>query len=260
MDQVHFDGSVPEAYHRYLQPLVFDPFAGWFASRICDSNPSRILELACGTGSLTAELACICTGELVATDLQPGMLEPARRALDHSAVAFEVADAQNLPYGDAQFNSVACQFGYMFFPDKALALSEARRVLAPGAMLHLLVWRPLEENEVSLIARDVIVPFLPEGTPRPFDGPFGFSDEVEFTVAMKTAGFREFSFEVVRVNGGLSDPLGAARAFCRGTPISQDLGERTDEAEKALCQSYHDRFGPIISDHKLSALYVKASN
>ncbi|MEQ1821281.1 MAG: methyltransferase domain-containing protein [Fimbriimonadaceae bacterium] len=260
MDQVHFDGSVPEAYHRYFQPLVFDPFAGWFASRICESNPSRILELACGTGSLTTELVGVCTGEIVATDLQPGMIELARCALERSAIAFEVADAQKLPYAEALFDSVACQFGYMFIPDKAQALREAKRVLAPDAMLHLLVWRPLEENEVSHIARDVIVPFLPEGTPRPFDGPFGFSGEVEFALALKTAGFRDFSFEVVNVKGGDSDPQSAARAFCRGTPISQDLGERTNEAEIALTQAYRHRFGPIISDHTLSALYVKARN
>ncbi|MEQ1934507.1 MAG: class I SAM-dependent methyltransferase, partial [Fimbriimonadaceae bacterium] len=85
MEQVHFDGSVPEAYLKYLQPLLFDPFSAPFASRVCAFSPGRVLELACGTGALTGELATRCLGEIVVTDLQAAMVEVAKREFWHAS-------------------------------------------------------------------------------------------------------------------------------------------------------------------------------
>lgn len=263
MEQVHFEGSVPEAYLKYLQPLLFDPFSAPFASRVCASSPTRVLELACGTGALTGELAERCLGEIVATDLQAAMIKVAKREFWHlcgvrEEVIFEVADAQNLPYTDATFDAIACQFGYMFFPDKPRALTEARRVLVKGGSLHFLVWESLEVNDVARIAHDVLVPFLPEGTPRPFAGPFGFYDTETLSTLLNEAGFTQINYEHLWMVEDLPDPEVAARAFCRGTPISQDLGERTGEAEQTLAQVYAKHF-ELMEDHSLYALYVKAS-
>ncbi len=294
MDQVHFNGSVPEAYLKYLQPLLFDPFSPLFASRVCSSKPARVLELACGTGSLTVELAARCSVEIVATDLQASMVELAEREFWHPSgvrgteawkqaetknisqtdegrgvalppatnpkqrITFDVADAQRLPYQDATFDAIACQFGYMFFPDKPRALSEAHRVLKTGGQLHLLIWEPLEINDIARIAHDVIVPFLPEGTPRPFAGPFGFSDKETLALLLSEAGFTEIKFESIKVSEKLPMPEDAARAFCRGTPISQDLGDRTDEAERMLAQAYAQNFTGM-EEHSLYALSVSGS-
>jgi ubiquinone/menaquinone biosynthesis C-methylase UbiE len=55
------------------------------------------------------------------------MLGYARAKLPELEIAWQRADAQELPFPDASFDAVACQFGIMFVPDKARALREARR-------------------------------------------------------------------------------------------------------------------------------------
>jgi ubiquinone/menaquinone biosynthesis C-methylase UbiE len=130
-----FTGSIPELYERALVPLLFTPYALDMARRAAQRRPQRILEIAAGTGAVTRHLLQdIPAAHIVATDLNPAMLEQARKAVDSPRVEWRQADAQELPFPDASFDAVLCQFGVMFFPDKVRAFSEARRVLKPGGM------------------------------------------------------------------------------------------------------------------------------
>ena len=54
-----------------------------------------------------------------------------------------------LPFTDAAFDAVVCQFGVMFFPDRAKAFAEARRVLRPGGVFLFNAWDRIEENEFA---------------------------------------------------------------------------------------------------------------
>src|SRR5947209_8757334 len=68
--------DMPHAYQRYLAPTLFQPFAVDLARRVRSRRPRRVLELAAGTGVLTRELvAILAPGVLVATDLNPAMVE-----------------------------------------------------------------------------------------------------------------------------------------------------------------------------------------
>jgi len=67
--------------------------------------------------------------QIVATDVNPVMLEAASLRLGSDGVSFQQADAQNPPFDDESFDLVACQFGAMFFPDRVRANEEAGRVL-----------------------------------------------------------------------------------------------------------------------------------
>jgi ubiquinone/menaquinone biosynthesis C-methylase UbiE len=61
-------------------------------------------------------------------------------------VCFEPADATQLPYGASIFDSVVCQFGIMFFPDKKASYEEVLRVLKPGGRYVFNVWGAWEHN------------------------------------------------------------------------------------------------------------------
>ena len=54
---LHFAGSIPELYERYLVPLIFQPYADDLASRVAEINPSSVLEVAAGTGVVTRALS-----------------------------------------------------------------------------------------------------------------------------------------------------------------------------------------------------------
>ena len=96
----------------------------------------RIIDLACGPGTLTRILAEKVgpDGEVVGVDLAPGMIEIASAA-GISNAEFEVMDIETLMFGDAFFDAAVCGHGLQFVPDLGRALGEAHRVLKAGGRL-----------------------------------------------------------------------------------------------------------------------------
>src|SRR6185369_2662198 len=128
-----------------------EPYAEDLARRLAPLRPGRLLEIAAGTGVVTRRLAASLPKEcaIVATDLNPPMIEQAKAIGTARAVEWRQADAMKLPFGDAEFDAVVCQFGVMFFPDKAHAFAEARRVLKPGGTFLFNAWDRIEDNEFA---------------------------------------------------------------------------------------------------------------
>lgn len=94
-----------------------------------------VLELACGTGLLSAQLAG-SVKLLEATDLAAEMIRRAK-AKNHSArLHFSVQDATALPYAAASFDAVVIANALHIMPRPDLALAEIRRVLKPGGRLY----------------------------------------------------------------------------------------------------------------------------
>jgi len=129
-----FAGSIPENYDRYLVPLIFESFAQDIAQRVAALSPSTVLETAAGSGVVTRALAPRLSPDAsyVVTDLNQPMLDYAamRQAADNR-ISWRKADALALPFEDAAFDLVCCQFGVMFFPDRQAGYREAKRVLKP---------------------------------------------------------------------------------------------------------------------------------
>ena len=146
-----FAGSIPKLYDELLVPLIFEPYADDIASRLASRKVSRVLEIAAGTGVVTRRLASALPADvaIVATDLNRPMLDMAAEVGTTRPVEWREADAMQLPFADGEFDAVVCQFGVMFFPDKAKAFSEARRVLKPGGTFLFNVWDRIEENEFA---------------------------------------------------------------------------------------------------------------
>src|SRR5262245_53857754 len=131
-----FTGSIPELYETYLIPLIFEPYAVDLAARLGSRRVTRVLEIAAGTGVVTRALAAALpdAARIVATDLNQAMLDEAAARGTRRPVTWRQADAMHLPFEDAAFDAVVCQFGVMFFPEKPGAFAETRRVLAPGGI------------------------------------------------------------------------------------------------------------------------------
>ena len=132
-----FVGNIPDHYDRGLGPVVFIDYAADIARRVGARPVSRVLETAAGTGIVTRQLRDVLpsNAQLTATDLNPPMVEVARRKFQSSEkLDLRAADAMALPFPDGAFDAVVCQFGVMFFPDKAKSCQEVYRVLAPGGL------------------------------------------------------------------------------------------------------------------------------
>jgi SAM-dependent methyltransferase len=155
----------------------------------------QVLDLASGTGEPALSLARAVgpRGRVVATDLVPEMLAAAREhARGLSNMEFQVADAERLPFGDAEFDRVTCRFGLMFFPEVQRALAGVRRVLKPGGRVCFAVFASLEENPGFAITMG---PFLKRAKlppPRP-DAPhvFRFADPAKLAGTLAAAGLKD---------------------------------------------------------------------
>jgi len=129
------------------------------------------LDIASGTGEPGLSIAALAPrGRVVLTDLAPEMLAVAeRRAAAHRITNVETTacSADDLPFGDATFDSVSVRFGYMFFPDMAKATAEFVRVLKAGGRLCSSVWVRPEDNPWTAIAMEAIATEVPVASPDP---------------------------------------------------------------------------------------------
>ncbi|MEV0128891.1 class I SAM-dependent methyltransferase [Dactylosporangium sp. NPDC050688] len=104
---------------------------------------TRVLDVAAGSGN-AAIPAAEAGADVVATDLCPELLDVGadlarRRQVD---LAWQVADAEALPFGDGAFDTVMSCVGVMFAPHHAVSAGELVRVCRPGGTVGLVNWTP----------------------------------------------------------------------------------------------------------------------
>src|SRR5690349_15930026 len=154
--------AMAEAYEAGLGRSLFEPFARDLARRV-PSGARSILEVAAGTGVVTRVLLDSLGSDvrLVVTDINPAMLGLARATIDDSRVEWQTADALALPFEDGCFDVLVCQFAVMFYPDRAQAMREAKRVLRPGGTLLINSWAAREDNAFGRITTDTLAGLFP---------------------------------------------------------------------------------------------------
>jgi SAM-dependent methyltransferase len=263
-----FAGSIPKFYEEHLVPLIFEPYAGELASRLASRKLTRkltrVLEVAAGTGVVTRHLASVLPKDvsIVATDLNQPMLDMAAEMGTSRPVEWRAADAMQLPFKEGGFDAVVCQFGVMFFPDKAKAFSEARRVLRPTGVLLFNVWDRIEENEFADTVTTALESLFPKDPPRFLARtPHGYHDVALVGRDLQGGGFvSRPQIDTVAARSKAASPRIPALAYCQGTPLRSEieardrtrLAEATDFAAAAVAR----RFGAGAVDSKIQAHIV----
>lgn len=261
-----FSGAIPDIYDKFMVPIFFEPYARDFADRIETFRPQMLLEVAAGTGVLTRAIATRLDSQasIVASDLNQPMLDRARAKLaDDKRITWRQADAMALPFDDAMFDVVACQFGVMFYPDKTKGHAEARRVLKLAGRYVFSLWDDLASNDFARTVNDAMEDYFPHDPPRFIARtPHGYSDTAAVRQAVSAAGFRSVEIDGVENVTKASSPEAIAIAFCQGTPLrneieARDLGElaaATGHAAKAL----ERRFGSGAIEGRSRAYVITA--
>jgi len=263
--EVRFTGSVPAAYDRLMVPLLFQPYADELAARARGFAPARILETAAGTGVVTQALrTALPDSEIVATDLNPPMLQMAAARVKSDAVRFEQADAQDLPFDDERFDLVVCQFGAMFFPDRVRGHSEAHRVLRGGGRYLLAVWDRIERNVLTEVVQQVLAEAFPDDPPLFMrEGPFSYHDASRIESDLHAVGFDTVEIETVEKRSRSRSARDAASALCHGTPMGLEIADRGEGSLErvldALVEAFRRFEGPDGLDAPMSAHVVTAT-
>lgn len=137
-------GTVAENYRRYLEPVLFAPWAERLVAHAGVRRGDVVVDIASGTGAVAraAARAVGAHGHVIATDISARMLAYADSTPRPGAAAVEVllGSALDLDLPDASADVVLCQQGLQFMDDRLAVLRECRRVLRPGGVVAMAVW------------------------------------------------------------------------------------------------------------------------
>jgi SAM-dependent methyltransferase len=216
-----------------------------------------VLDLGCGCGSTTLELArrVGVAGTVLGVDLSRPMLERAAQSARDAGVTnatFRQADVQSEAFAD-RFDAAFSRFGVMFFGDPVAAFSNVRSALRAGGTLSFVCWRAMDQNEWMLVPamaalRHLPPPDLPEpGAP----GPFAFADSERVEKILGEAGFVDVRIE--RLDRELS--VGSGRPLAEIVDVVMQMGpagrllqNADDETKQSVAASITEALKPFGGD------------
>jgi SAM-dependent methyltransferase len=148
-------GSVAENYRRYLEPVLFAPWAERLVTHAGVDQGDVVVDLASGTGAVARAAAHAAgpTGRVIATDVSARMLAYAQTGARPGSAPIEsrVCSAGSLDIPDRSADVVLCQQGLQFMDDYVDVMRECHRVLRPGGVVAVAVWaagEPLDPFDV----------------------------------------------------------------------------------------------------------------
>lgn len=153
------------------------------------------------------------------------------------------------PFPDGAFDMVVCQFGVMFFPDKAQSYREVRRVLTPGGCCLFNVWDSHGHNAFGRITHVLAQQLFPSDPPPFFRVPFGYHEIDPIKEAL--------------IEARLVDIAAFARGPVHGAPLAEQVrargGHDPDQVVEALIEALRGKVGADPGRMSLRAIVSEAS-
>jgi ubiquinone/menaquinone biosynthesis C-methylase UbiE len=186
---------------------------------------SRVLDLGCGFGDTTLEIAGLVgpLGSAIGVDAAPRFVELAQaeaRAAGAANARYFAADVQADDL-EGPYDSAFSRFGTMFFASPVAALRNVRKSLKAGGALLMVVWRRREDNgwahRAELAVREIIPPVDHGSEPTCGPGPFSMAGADTVSDQLLAAGFVDVGFERfdtdIRIGKDLDEALAFAKAL-----------------------------------------------
>ena len=215
------------------------PFGRHAMDRANIQPGQRILDVGCGCGETTVELASRIgpSGFAMGVDISHLLLGRARELAKESGLAnlqFEQGDAQTFPFAPASFDAAFSRFGIMFFDEPEAAFGNLHSALRPGRLLTFMCWPAPRDNQfmtIPLVAAGRHMTLPEPGDPNA-PGPFAFADIERVRRVLSRAGFAEIEIDrlVEKVGGGTLDET--AGMLMQLGPLSSVL-DGIDEATRS---------------------------
>jgi ubiquinone/menaquinone biosynthesis C-methylase UbiE len=259
-EQWQLDGGAPELYQRYLVPAITALWAADLADRAALRQGERALDVACGTG-IVARVAAErvgSTGSVAALDINPGMLAVARSlpAATGASIEWHEGSVLALPFADAAFDVGLCQLGLQFFPDRAAALREMRRVLVPDGRLVFNVFGPIEHNPATHALADALDRHVGPDASVAKRTEHALADTEELRTLVTGVSFRGVVIHTTRKMVQFPSPADYVRIQLAATPLASVFAlydaARRDGVVRALIEDVGAALAPYLLGDVLS--------
>jgi ubiquinone/menaquinone biosynthesis C-methylase UbiE len=249
-------GNAPEAYERYIIPAFMGEWAQDLIQTAALRTSERVLDLACGTGVVARSAAPVVgqTGQVVGMDVNESMLAMARMVPPPSgtAITWQHGDAAALPVPDAAFDVVLCQQGLQYFAQRAAALREIARVLAPGGRLALSVWRPLERQPFFVALVAALETHLSAEVAAPLRAAFTLGDAEELRELVTAAGFRAPHLRLVVKQMRYPSLAEYLPGWVAASPMAGAVAALDDARRTLLFEGLQTALRPYVDDTGLA--------
>ncbi len=239
-----------ELYERDFVPAIATPVSEELI-RTADLQPGeRVLDVACGTG-LIARLAAERVGpagSVTGVDVAPDMIEVARKSPAPAAppIDWRVGDATALDLSDDSYDVVTCQLGLMFMEDRARAVAEMRRVLAPSGRLVITTAGTIQPP-FALMEQAIVDHIGPElgGFVRVV---FSIHDPDVLAKLLVDAGLRDVTAREYTATLRLAAPAEFLWQYVNLTPMGPFVAQASQEAQTAMERQVVQTWQPYVTD------------
>jgi ubiquinone/menaquinone biosynthesis C-methylase UbiE len=243
-----------EGYESYMVPTLFAPCAKILIQAAGPKPDERVLDVGCGTGIVAREVASRlgATAAVTAVDLSANMLSVARStaARDGLTIEWREGNAEQLPFRDAAFDLVLCQFALMFVTDKAAGLSEMRRVVTESGRVLISLWQGLDRHPFYQTLHNVIQQRLGMSALQEI---FALGNADDLRGLVLEAGFRRVEIKPFSLTARFPNPeafiAGEIEVDTAAIPSMQHLESRAREAiVTAITRDMQSPLKKLISD------------
>ena len=180
--------AAAKAYDSLFGPALFNQWVTKVADAASIQSGHRVLDVACGTGLLSREVAKRVTSSGYVAGLDPnlGMLAVAKELVPE--IDWYEGVAESLPFPDNFFDTVVSQFGLMFFTDRQQAICEMLRVLRPGGCMVVAVWDSLSNIPAYADCATLVNRLAGKQAADALSAPFVLGNREELASLFTTAG------------------------------------------------------------------------
>jgi len=260
MDEIepwYFEENPSELYELLLVPSKFLPWAEDLVLLSEPKNGDNILDVACGTGTVTRLIPPIvgASGKVAGLDFDAGRLAVAANLPRPAGCDIEwvEGDAGELPFDDSSFDIVFCQQGLQFFPDKSAALKEMNRVLVASGKLILGVWRLKEHQPGGNAMAEALERHISAEAGAIRRSPFAFGDAETIRSLVIGAGFRtvEVRPTVKKVHFPSAEAF-TKRYISARTPLNQMVAAASQEQRDAVVNDVNTALASYETENGLA--------
>jgi len=216
-------------------------FGGRAMDRAALRPGERVLDIGCGTGETTLDLARRVgpAGAALGVDISRLLLERARdlaRNVELPNLTFEEADAQTYPFAPASVDLVFSRFGVMFFDDPDAAFRNLKAALRPAGRAIFVCWRSLEESEFFAIPIAAALRRVPPPAAMDPDapGPAAFANRDRVRGILSRAGFPDIAIDPLDEKVGGSTLDQTVETLTRMGPASALIGSAPPEVQQLI--------------------------
>ncbi|MGI8574284.1 MAG: class I SAM-dependent methyltransferase [Egibacteraceae bacterium] len=245
-------GSAAEAYEAHLVPAIFDAMSARLVAAAEVEAGDCVLDVAWGTGVVARAAAqrAGAIGAVTGVDVNPDMLATARRAAAGitPSIAFEQADATDLPFDDGAFDVVVCQEALQFFSDRSAALREMRRVTRPGGRMACSVFRSLDHHRVYAVFARALGEHAGTQAAEMMGSPFALGDADLLRQAVSEAGWDAVEIRIAVSDERFPSVTEFVRQEAASSPLAGPLSKLADDQHAALVATLEQRLSPYLDD------------